>query len=218
MNKTLDMLKTFIDVFFPRDPRSILCDTLSQNTLEKLSVKTHTHVLEDCIAPLPYRHTLVHSAIWTLKYDNHERAAVILASAIAPFVAEEISERQMFGNFYTPLLTAVPLHKEKKKERGYNQSERIALALLHTLGKATEVDFTVLTRIKKTPPQAQSVDKQARFKNMHRAFTVTRPDVVQGRDVILVDDVVTTGATLSEARRVLFEAGASSVLCIAVAH
>lgn len=213
------MLLTILDIVFPRVPCVLLSDTLSEAELERYVTQSPHLPVPHCIAPLPYRNTVVQNVIHATKYHAHKRAPKLLAHAIAPFVAEELSERRMFGSFHKPLLTAIPLHKKRKLERGFNQSQRIAEALAQVLqDEHIEVQFDVLVRIKNTLPQTHRIDKAERTSNMKDAFVANPKHLLQGRDVLLIDDVVTTGATLLEARTACLQAGAKDVLCIAVAH
>ncbi len=73
-------------------------------------------------------------------------------------------------------------------------------------------------RSKRTHAQARTDHKSERIMNMENAFSVPDTSIVQGRDIILLDDVITTGSTLHEASRALRNAGARDILCVAVAH
>lgn len=103
------------------------------------------------------------------------------------------------------LVIEVPLHAARLRERGYNQAERLALAL------ASEVSVPwlagVLERVRPTRPQAR-LDLAQRRLNVADAFRVRRPEWVWGRDVLVVDDVMTTGSTLSACLDALALAGA----------
>ena len=103
------------------------------------------------------------------------------------------------------LVLAMPLHPARRRERGYNQAALLADALSGTLG-APHV-HGVLERVRPTRPQAR-LDPAARRRNLDGAFRVARPEWIEGRSVLLVDDVITTGATFESALRVLGRAGA----------
>ena len=75
-----------------------------------------------------------------------------------------------------------------------------------------------VAKIKDTLPQAKVLNRKARLENIKGSFAVVKPEIVRGRRLIIVDDVITTGATVSEIKRVLKDAGARVVLGIAVAH
>ncbi|HEV2351511.1 MAG TPA: ComF family protein [Terriglobia bacterium] len=121
-----------------------------------------------------------------------------------------------------PILIPVPLHASRKRERGFNQSELLALGLSRKLAKDSaaggpRVETHCLHRTRPTPPQT-GLSIQARKENVRNVFAVDKPDRIQGRTVVLVDDVMTTGATLSAGARALKKAGALSVLGLTLAH
>ncbi|MFO0563099.1 MAG: phosphoribosyltransferase family protein [Polyangiales bacterium] len=109
------------------------------------------------------------------------------------------------------VVVPVPLHAERLRARTFNQAAEIA----KTLGKP--VSFGALIRAKTTRPQA-TLDRDERRSNVRDAFTTVRRSMIEGRRVLLVDDVVTTGATLDAARSALVEAGPLSVRSAAVAR
>jgi len=103
------------------------------------------------------------------------------------------------------LLAPVPLHPARLRERGFNQSERIARVLAARLGLA--LTNTLLRRVQRTADQKQ-LDAAARGRNLQGAF---RAEDCAGRRIALVDDVITTGATAEAATAALLAAGAAEV-------
>jgi ComF family protein len=112
------------------------------------------------------------------------------------------------------LVIPVPLHRARHRERGFNQSDVLAQGI----SKATGVAFGkgILKRKKNTKDQTH-LNAQQRAENVKDAFIVKRPDLTDGKRVILVDDVMTTGATLNECARTLRTAGAKEVLAVTLA-
>ena len=111
-------------------------------------------------------------------------------------------------------VTAVPLHWRRYWQRGFNQADALASALARRLGART---VRALRRVVATPPLAQ-IGRTERARIMHDAFRPTRsaPAAVRGCTVLLVDDILTTGATSGAAARALKRAGASSVIAVVV--
>lgn len=108
----------------------------------------------------------------------------------------------------------VPLHPIRQKERGYNQSKFISKGMVKILG-GTIIE-NALTRDKNTVSQT-TLNREERQQNVHQAFQMGRPSAISGKTIILVDDLITTGATMNECARVLKENGAKQVIGVAVA-
>ena len=111
-------------------------------------------------------------------------------------------------------LIPVPLHKSRYRERGFNQSEIVAQEISKIIG--VSVLKNVLKRKKNTKDQTELSPLQ-REENVKGAFVVTKPEMINGKKIILVDDVITTGATLSECARMLKQAGAKEILGMTIA-
>ena len=112
------------------------------------------------------------------------------------------------------LITWAPLSSKRLKSRGYDQSMLIAMAAALELD-----DVAVETLRKKDVPAQSSLGGEAqRRANIAGAYTVIDPELIDGKTILLIDDVVTTGATLSECSRMLRMAGAERVICAAVAR
>ncbi len=155
--------------------------------------------------------------ILELKFRRRERWWRRLGTLIAslwPIVSRRLLDQQA-------LLVPVPLHAKRQRERGFNQAELLAEGLRTAL-KASgyqqpRIDRCCLRRA--LPTRSQSgLSHSARFENVRGAFVVERPDLVRGRSVVLVDDVMTTGATASFCAYALKEAGAVQVLALTLAR
>lgn len=113
------------------------------------------------------------------------------------------------------LVVPVPLSTRRLRERGFNQSELIARKIAQALHLTC--DNTLLLRTRHTVPQTEMSLRRERLFNVRNAFSCITPERVNGRHVILIDDVFTTGATLSECAKVLQSAGAKKVTALVVA-
>jgi ComF family protein len=113
------------------------------------------------------------------------------------------------------LLLPVPLHPRRERERGFNQASLLA----RRVGRAWRVTVRddVLVRAVATPSQTE-LDAPARRANVRGAFRLRRPEAITGCHVLLVDDILTTGATLSECARCLREGGAVTIGALTVAR
>ena len=131
-------------------------------------------------------------------------ADLLHGCVLAHYAAEEVDT-----------VVPVPLHRQKQRDRGYNQAALLAAALAPRLERPYAGD--VLARTRATPTQTR-LHAGPRRKNVHNAFAVRAPEWVRGRTVLLVDDVMTTGATLSEVAATLKRAGAWRVWAATVAR
>lgn len=155
--------------------------------------------------------------IQLLKYERVRPAANVLGRMLGEAVLE-LSED--FGEV-APVVVPVPLHAAKLRQRGFNQSELIARAALKSFRmRGTErlaLDPSLLERVRETQSQT-GLSAEQRRANVRGAFRVAQPGAVRGRDILLIDDVFTTGTTVRECARVLRRAGASRVLVATVAR
>ncbi len=147
-----------------------------------------------------------------LKYERVRPAANVLGRMLADVVAELA---EAFGP-QPPVVIAVPLHASKMR-RGFDQSELIARAMLRLKPAALDakLNTSALVRHRMTESQTGLTPPQRR-ENVRGAFKVERGDQISGRDILLIDDVFTTGATVSECARVLRRAGAERVFVATV--
>src|SRR5262249_8180319 len=119
------------------------------------------------------------------------------------------------------LVIPVPLYRAKKWERGFNQSELLVRSAMRHLNRADASSFELhtgnLRRVRATASQT-GLTRHQRRENVRGAFAALRPEAVSGRDVLLVDDVLTTGTTLNECARTLRRAGVRTVRAVTVAR
>ena len=135
-----------------------------------------------------------------------------LAGLLAPLLAGAFFETWAREDF--DLLAPVPLHPKRKRERGYNQSELIA----RLLARQIAIPYNdALARIRSTLPQVGLTDSQ-RLENLRKAFRSVNQEQIQGRRVLLIDDVMATGATVASAAQALLEGGALRVSVLTVAR
>jgi len=144
-------------------------------------------------------------AIKLLKFNDKRLAAKPLGELMREFV-----ELNMDVELYTDIVP-VPLHKVRLRERGFNQAELLAREVAGEFPNA--VVTLDLHRIRPTRVQSRLRDSAERMNNVAGAFAVPRNVDFQGRTVLLVDDVVTTGGTAAECARALKRAGAKTVAC-----
>lgn len=158
-----------------------------------------------------YKDKLIQKAIKVFKYGFIRDMAQPLAQILETY-SESVSLNSKLG--VSPLVVPVPLYKKRLNWRGFNQSEVLAkrVAELFKLDLRTDV----LIRTQNNPPQADTKDRESRIKNVKASFECLGE--LGGRDVILVDDISTTGATLNECAKVLAEKGAGKISALVIAR
>ena len=177
------------------------------------------------IAPPPFARAVsfgtydgrLRDAIHALKYDRMRPAARNLGVMLAKAVT------QIFPDAPAAMLVVpVPLHRTKNRQRGFNQARTLAQAAIDALARShPEWKLTLapstLMRLRATETQAGLTPTQRR-KNVRGAFNVSDPNAVRGQHVLLVDDILTTGATARAAAQSLIKSGAASVYVATLAR
>ncbi|NPA67950.1 MAG: ComF family protein [Chlorobi bacterium] len=199
--------KDFLKLFFPKN-----CEACGKNLLKSENIlcsdclynmpKTYFHETKDnplnrlfygitdityATALFYFRKASIYRAlIHKLKYKGQKEIGIELG---------RMTGQEIKGSFFdeTDIIIPVPLHTAKKRMRGYNQSEIIASGISETLKKP--VIKNVLIRSKYTETQTKKSLEERRT-NVKSAFKTLKPELISGRHILLVDDVVTTGSTL----------------------
>jgi competence protein ComFC len=149
------------------------------------------------------------NAILLLKWERMEPLGAWFADRLAEVIARE--GEQMAGDVVVP----VPLHRDRERERGYNQAGLISKPLARKLGLPHKAMLLMRTRAR---PNKQVLSLKERWESVRGAFATRPGSQVDKKRVLLVDDVMTTGATLDACARALLESGAKSVLGLTVAR
>ena len=146
--------------------------------------------------------------IHSLKYDANFNSGKFLGKKIADILNNKLI------SWNADLMIPIPLHKLRKADRGYNQSGEIVKGLAST----TNIKFenNILKRKRFTPSQTK-LTMDERKNNVEGAFTIENTKIIQSKKIILVDDVITTGATMSECAKLLINNGADKVFGVSVA-
>ncbi len=153
-------------------------------------------------------------------YEGALRAAV-LALKREPYVATQLARLLAQAQQRTPLdaatlIVPVPLHPERMRERGFNQAAELGRAIARLTG--LPLDELSLVRATHTERHRAGMDARARRESVEDAFAVTHARLIAGEKVLLVDDVFTTGATVSACAAALKRAGAQDVFVLTVAR
>ncbi len=189
-----------------------LCPKCLEVLPRAVGTETTTDTLYD------YNHPVLRRAIWRLKYSGDRTLADIFGSRMAEEYLEEHAQLISRLSYGSPiLLIPVPSSRKRYFERGYNQAELLTQAMVE---KDTSVweRADVLYKIKDNKRQALIKDRSERIKNMSDTIAVKDKSRVSGRVCIVVDDVITTGATMRACMDALVSAGALATRGIAIAH
>lgn len=181
------------------------CEVLLPYT--KDNGKQKIEFVAQCVAPLYYEKD-VRDSLRRYKFDS----CTGYAKAYAPLVAKCIRET-MQDKF--DVLSWIPVSRKRLRERGYDQAELLAKAVAKELDLKAE---PVLKKIRNTDPQSGTGSAEKRRANIAGAYRVIKPEKAQGRRILLIDDIVTTGSTVRECAKTLGLAGADAVFCAAVAR
>ena len=211
-------IDTLIEYLFP--PHCAGC----KKTGYELCQECTEHVRNSFPRTLPhiyvgfsYQDPVVKHTLKALKFKKRKKLAEIIGELLYERTIEDISDQHAFSLKKEILLIPIPLSKKRFNERGFNQSELIArsfasrdpLFTLHT---------RILIRTRHTKPQSSIHLKRERLENIHGVFSVSNKISLKGKTIILIDDIVTTGATMKEAEKTLKSKGARKVFLLAVAH
>jgi ComF family protein len=164
-----------------------------------------------------YKDDRVRALIWELKYKENTLPLDSIGKVLYEEIISVISDVIMFDNDAKFVLLPIPITRDRRIERGYNQSEYIAKAILEN-----DVEHNLLyapqwfQKIRETPKQSRSESKAERMMNLKDCFEADGR--LLGKYIILIDDVVTTGTTLLEAKNTLLEVGVKDVFAFTIAH
>ena len=158
-----------------------------------------------CAAPFPYN-GIYAKAVKRLKFQNRADFAKPLAVQIVRAVKE------IHGDFRFDLVTCVPMHSKDKRAREYNQAELLARECAEIM-KLPYLD--TLEKIKRNQPQHKTIGRD-RAKNVRNVYTLIDKEAVQNKNILLIDDIITSGNTLGECARILSKGKCAEIRCAVV--
>lgn len=208
-----NLLSALLDLLFP--PRCAFCGKILKTgergmcapCQEKLpwltgsAAEQKPEFIALCVSPLRYQDE-VRASIHRYKFKGLKGYAALYGKLTAQCVRDHLA-----GEY--DLISWAPLSEKRRRERGYDQAFLLARAVAEELG-GTAVE--TLRKIRHTDAQSGLDDASARRANVMGAYEVTDANLIAGKRVLLIDDVATTGATLSECARTLLTAGAKSII------
>jgi competence protein ComFC len=220
------MLLTFLkekllESLFPRN--CVSCGLKNTYFCEKCLNKTDREIKQPVLpnfvsALFPYKDKNIRKLIWFLKYKNIREIATIFSPFFLDLLIEISEENYLKYGTRDITLISIPTHKSKKNKKGYNQTEILIEEIVKQAPLYFKADFEILIKVKNTISQTKTKNKKERELNPKDSFLVSKKADLKNKNIILIDDVCTTGATLKEAKLVLEKAGARSVKSITIAH
>ena len=212
----MNPLTWLLDLIYP--PKCVVCHKLLEssrapvcphcmdNLPEHDGADPHVRFADRCVATCFYEEPL-RASIHRFKFGGCRQYAAVYGKWMAVTIGDKLA-----GKF--DLITWAPVSRKRLKSRGYDQAELLCRALARELGMTPE---RMLEKHTDNPAQSGMSSAEARRKNARGVYRVTDAERVAGARILLIDDIVTTGATLSECCRVLRAAGAADVVCAALA-
>lgn len=192
--------RSFIDLIFP--PRCMLCRRISAEAACQACLGD-IHYLEKSGAICEYSGA-IKKAMHLIKFKGKE----YLAKPLARIACQKAN---LPSDWYSCSVISVPLSKNKLAKRGFNQVDLLFNDFIRQKG-LHKID-SALTRIRDTRPQF-SLHRADRRRNLRNAFAVADKSAIIGKNILLLDDIRTSGATLDECRKILYEGGANKVLTL----
>ncbi len=217
--RNLKIFDYFLDLLFP--PRCAFCKKILNSRESGICNKCQTKLpwiigreaeqkfefVSLCASPLWYQGD-VRKSIHRFKFESRSGYAKVYGSFVAQCVSDHLSDR-------FDLITWVPLSLRRLKKRGYDQAMLLTKSAAHNLGY---VVVETLRKVRNTDAQSGITDDSVRRANVLGAYEVIDSNLVVGKRILLIDDVVTTGSTLSECARILRTSGAKDVVCVTLAR
>ncbi len=204
-----------LDFLFPRSEATSLLYT-NEDVALATSDKLET-LPEGVHAALRYRDELVRAMVWEIKYKGSRELAARGARVLHDELLSILDEALIFAP--EPLvLLPVPATRKKKRERGWNPPEVLAQALVEYDRALYICAPHAVKKVRETEEQSKTRSRKARLENLRGAFALAEPEKLTGKTVVVLDDVVTTGATFAEVKKVVLEAKPKRVICLALGH
>lgn len=230
------ILKNILDALFPAhcagcgDSGAVLCEGCTATISSPKcfcafcgSGEINYGICEECadfydISPIKvywtvrYRDSAIKKLVKALKY----RSASSVVDVLGKLLVAKIENVMPNIDNDMSVIISVPLHKRRIRERGFNQSELLAKYLADKIN--IPIEKNILIKTKNTPSQVMAFSRRERLNNLKGSFDVRDEDKIKNKTVILVDDVITTGATIIEASHTLKKAGCKNIIAVVVAH
>lgn len=242
IEKTFARFEIFVeicaDILFPKKAGVRRLEMMSAGEILVSVAKAEPVKKAEFTALFRYHDPLVKKIVWEIKYRGNKNLANTIGQLLCEKILHTIAHERLFDNELShpnenTLIVPIPISPRRLKHRGFSQTELIAKAVMENIPEDLRSSFLycpdILVKIKETPSQASLGSRNARLSNLSGAFGFAdaspgadryegASDIIRGKNIILIDDVITTGTTMKEASGVLMDAGAKSVTGFGIAH
>lgn len=210
------MFRRFLNLLYP--PKCVLCGGFLEKDETDLCHSCRKTAPEFEKSKIKYSFLAGWTAVWyykdtvrdsLLRYKFAGRRCY--APAYTRILAMKLQKAELTD---FDIITWVPVSAQRRQERGYDQVAILAAGLKKELGTKPRC---TLRKVRNTPPQSGILETAHRRANVLGAYRCIQPKLVRGKRILLLDDIITTGATASECARTLLIAGAKEVFCAAMA-
>jgi ComF family protein len=209
-------LQIILDLIFPKSADMIEIEALNIEKVFNKCVKSRKiTAVQNSHAVFSYKDPLIRKIVWQMKFKGQKQLAKICGQAILYKMLKKIKPSEEL------ILIPVPIHKKRRAERGFNQCELICDEIVGLSKNNLLYKPDIISRKIYRDKQSWS-DKKGRLDKVSGVFEINKKEFIKSdvskKTVVIIDDVITTGATVNEVRRLLKEAGANKILIFAFAH
>lgn len=202
------------DLFLPEEARIKRLSSMDSAVLHSLLPNSPVRA-RDTFVLFDYRNNAVKLIVQSIKYKNNSSLRKMVASYLCDEVTEMSADISLFDG-KEPILIPMPMSKQEKRRRGFNQCEELCKEIGKMNRSNIEISYNCLRKIRETARQTK-LGKEERILNVKNSM-LAENKIANKRTIIVLDDVYTTGSTLEEARRALRAAGAKRVIGLFIAH
>lgn len=204
----------FINLIFPKKVN------ISKKQITKLLENRNFYFKkEKTISFLPYQNKLIKNLFYNFKFKKQPKIAKIFSEILFENLPEVLEYLYIQENFSDPVLIPIPISFLRKISRSYNQNNLI-LKEFQKLGgnKFVKIEKNILFKIKHTKPQTKMKNKKERKENIKNSFFLFNAKKLKNKNIIIFDDIKTTGSTLIEAERILKKVKPKKILFLTIAQ
>jgi competence protein ComFC len=211
-----------LSIVFPKNPLTTQIESVTweefvnQTTDIRIRPISKLHLPFEVFSLFSYEDLLVRQAIWELKYNKNKKSADLFSRLLMERLPIILEDEIVFYDFRCPIIVPIP-SSPKKRTRGFNQIELIADSLLK---KKCEMELCAALQKTKDTGEQRKKRRTERLRDQIGCFKVKQncETLIQNRNIIILDDVLTTGGTLIEAYRALKTARARRIIGLTLAH